>query len=126
MKGPVAQTHTLGFPRIGEKRELKKAVEAYWQKQLTRGELDRVAQELRRRHWLVQQQAGIGLIPSNDFSFYDQMLDLTCLVGNVPPRFGWSGGQVDLDTYFQVARGVRGGAEKNESSCGCSAGGTSA
>ncbi|HSY53684.1 MAG TPA: 5-methyltetrahydropteroyltriglutamate--homocysteine S-methyltransferase [Opitutaceae bacterium] len=119
MKGPIALTHTLGFPRIGEKRELKKAVEAYWQKQLTRGELDRVAQELRRRHWLVQQQAGIGLIPSNDFSFYDQMLDLACLVGNVPPRFGWGGGQVDLDTYFQIARGVRGGADKNEAGCGC-------
>jgi 5-methyltetrahydropteroyltriglutamate--homocysteine methyltransferase len=124
MKGSIPLTHTLGFPRIGEKRELKKAVEAYWQKQLSRGELECVAQELRRRHWLVQQQAGIGLIPSNDFSFYDQMLDLTCLVGNVPPRFGWGGRggvQVDLDTYFQIARGVRGGADETPGGCGCSA-----
>jgi 5-methyltetrahydropteroyltriglutamate--homocysteine methyltransferase len=126
MKGSIPLTHMLGFPRIGEKRELKKAVEGYWQKQLTQGELERVAQDLRRRHWLVQQQAGIGLIPSNDFSFYDQMLDLTCLVGNVPPRFGWSGGQVDLDTYFQIARGVRGGTDENTGGCGCSACETSA
>jgi 5-methyltetrahydropteroyltriglutamate--homocysteine methyltransferase len=125
MKGPIPLTHTLGFPRVGEKRELKKAIEAYWQKQLTRGELERVAQELRRRHWLVQQQAGIGLIPSNDFSFYDQMLDLTCLVGNVPLRFGWDGGKVDLDTYFQLARGVSGGAEKT-GGCGCASCQTSA
>src|SRR5580704_8017619 len=107
MKGSIPLTHMLGFPRIGEKRELKKAVEGYWQKQLTQGELERVAQELRRRHWLVQQQAGIGLIPSNDFSFYDQMLDLTCLMGNVPTRFGWKGGLVDLNTRFAIARGVR-------------------
>jgi 5-methyltetrahydropteroyltriglutamate--homocysteine methyltransferase len=126
MKGSIPLTHTLGFPRVGEKRELKKAVEAYWQKQLSRGELERVAQELRRRHWLVQQQAGIGLIPSNDFSFYDQMLDLTCLVGNVPLRFGWNGGPVDLDTYFQLARGVSGGAEKSAGGCGCSSCQTSA
>ena len=126
MKGPLPLTHTLGFPRVGEKRELKKAVEAYWQKQLSRGELDRVAQELRRRHWSVQQQAGIGLIPSNDFSFYDQMLDLTCLVGNVPLRFGWNGGPVDLDTYFQLARGVSVGAKENASDCGCAACQTSA
>jgi len=118
-------THTLGFPRVGEKRELKKAVEAYWQKQLTRGELERVAQELRRRHWLIQQQAGIGLIPSNDFSFYDQMLDLTCLVGNVPLRFGWNGGPVDLDTYFQLARGVS-GTKENAGGCGCNSCQTSA
>ncbi|HTB81919.1 MAG TPA: 5-methyltetrahydropteroyltriglutamate--homocysteine S-methyltransferase [Opitutaceae bacterium] len=116
---PASLTHTLGFPRIGEKRELKKAVEAYWQKQLTHGELERMAQELRRRHWLAQQRAGIDLIPSNDFSFYDQVLDLSCLVGNVPPRFGWSGGLIDLDTYFQIARGVRGGAGENAETCGC-------
>jgi 5-methyltetrahydropteroyltriglutamate--homocysteine methyltransferase len=112
-------THTSGFPRIGEKRELKKAVEAYWRRQLTIDGLERAAQELRRRHWLVQKQAGIDLVPSNDFSFYDQMLDLTCLVGNVPPRFGWSGESVDLNTYFQLARGVRGGADEYEGGCSC-------
>ncbi|MDE3084841.1 MAG: 5-methyltetrahydropteroyltriglutamate--homocysteine S-methyltransferase, partial [Verrucomicrobiota bacterium] len=100
-------THTLGYPRIGAKRELKKTVEAYWRGESSRAGLEQTAQTLRRENWLAQQRAGIDLIPSNDFSLYDQMLDLTCLVGNVPPRFGWSGGQVDLDTYFQIARGVR-------------------
>ncbi len=81
-------THILGYPRIGEKRELKKATEAYWQGNLTRAALEAAGQALRRQNWLTQQAAGIDLIPSNDFSFYDQMLDLTCLVGNVPLRFG--------------------------------------
>jgi len=99
-------THTLGYPRIGEKRELKKATEAYWAGKLSLAELEETGRTLRRQNWLTQQAAGIDLIPSNDFSFYDQMLDLTCLVGNVPPRFGWAGGQVDLDTRFAIARGV--------------------
>ncbi len=109
-------THTLGYPRIGEKRELKAATEAYWQGRLTRAELERTAQVLRRQNWLAQQQAGIDLIPSNDFSFYDQMLDVSCLVGNVPERFGWRGGEVDLDTRFAIARGVRPG---DSTVCGC-------
>lgn len=100
-------THTLGYPRIGEHRELKTTTEAYWRGQITRAELEAAGRALRRRHWLAQLRAGIDLIPSNDFSFYDQMLDLTCLVGNVPPRFGWTGGKVDLDTRFAIARGVR-------------------
>lgn len=100
-------THTLGYPRIGEKRELKKAVEAYWQGKLTRDELEKVALAIRCRNWITQRDAGIDLIPSNDFSFYDQVLDTSCLAGNVPPRFGWGGGEVDLDTRFAMARGVR-------------------
>jgi 5-methyltetrahydropteroyltriglutamate--homocysteine methyltransferase len=100
-------THTLGYPRIGARRELKKATEAYWQGHLTRPELETVARDLRRSHWLAQREAGLDLIPSNDFSFYDHILDTTCLVGAVPPRFGWSGSEVDLDTRFAIARGVR-------------------
>ncbi|HVW21891.1 MAG TPA: 5-methyltetrahydropteroyltriglutamate--homocysteine S-methyltransferase [Opitutaceae bacterium] len=115
-------THTLGYPRIGERRELKKATEAYWQGKITRAELEETGRALRRQHWLAQQQAGIDLIPSNDFSFYDQMLDLSCLVGNVPPRFGWRGGEVDLDTRFAIARGVRPKAAHAENvPCGCAA-----
>ncbi|MEO6003434.1 MAG: 5-methyltetrahydropteroyltriglutamate--homocysteine S-methyltransferase [Opitutus sp.] len=116
-------THTLGYPRIGEKRELKKATEAYWAGKLTRPELEDTGRNLRRQNWLIQQKAGIELIPSNDFSFYDQMLDLSCLVGNIPRRFGWGGGQVDLDTRFAVARGVRNktaGKSSNQAiSCTC-------
>src|ERR1700679_3870415 len=118
-KNPI--THTLGYPRIGEKRELKKATEAYWAGKLTRAELEETGRNLRRQNWFTQQKAGIELIPSNDFSFYDQMLDLTCLVGNVPPRFAWKGGQVDLDTRFAIARGVRpmATAHIEAASCGC-------
>ncbi len=104
-KKPI--THTLGYPRIGEKRELKKATEAYWAGKLRRTELEETGRTLRRQNWLTQQALGIDLIPSNDFSFYDQILDLSCLVGNVPSRFGWTGGEVDLDTRFAIARGMR-------------------
>ena len=107
MNKKIPITHTLGYPRIGEKRELKKATEAYWQGKLSRAELETVARDLRRQNWFAQRDAGIDLIPSNDFSFYDQVLDTTCLVGNVPRRFGWRGGEVDLDTRFAIARGVR-------------------
>ncbi len=100
-------THNLGYPRIGEMRELKRAVEAYWNGKSSREELQAAAAELRQRNWHKQQDAGIGLVPSNDFSLYDQVLDLSCMVGNIPPRFGWKGGAVELDTSFLVARGER-------------------
>lgn len=114
-------THTLGYPRIGEKRELKKATEAYWQGKLSRTELEEMGRALRRRNWFAQREAGIDLIPSNDFSFYDQVLDTSCLVGNVPRRFGWQGGEVDLDTRFAIARGVRADATTKpiEHAAGC-------
>ena len=99
------RTYNLGYPRIGEKRELKKATEAYWKGNLTREELLESGRDLRRRHWTQQREAGIDSIPSNDFSFYDQMLDMSCLLGNVPPRFEWSGAMVDIDTMFRIARG---------------------
>jgi 5-methyltetrahydropteroyltriglutamate--homocysteine methyltransferase len=103
----AALTHTLGYPRIGPDRELKKATEAYWRGDLSAAELEAVGARLRRANWETQRDAGIDLIPSNDFSFYDQVLDLTCLVGNVPSRFRWKGGRMDLDTRFLIARGVR-------------------
>jgi 5-methyltetrahydropteroyltriglutamate--homocysteine methyltransferase len=110
-------THTLGYPRIGPDRELKKATEAYWKGDLSAAGLEAAGAALRRRNWETQRAAGIDLIPSNDFSFYDQMLDLTCLVGNVPPRFGWKGGPVDLDTRFLIARGVRPKHEDGHAGC---------
>ncbi len=118
-------THTLGYPRIGEKRELKKATEAYWQGKLTRTALEDTGRAIRRQNWLTQRDAGIDLIPSNDFSFYDHVLDTTCLVGNVPPRFAWQGGDVDLDTRFAIARGVRShpteAVEAHGKDCTCAA-----
>ena len=97
----------LGFPRIGAKRELKMAVEAYWKGNSSREELMQVGKDLRARHWTLQKDAGIDHIPSNDFSFYDQILDMTCTLGLVPSRYKWDGSNVDLDTYFAMARGAQ-------------------
>ncbi|MAZ75952.1 MAG: 5-methyltetrahydropteroyltriglutamate--homocysteine S-methyltransferase [Micavibrio sp.] len=95
----------LGFPRIGERRELKKAVESYWKGETSQEDLLAAGKELRTKHWSLQKNAGIDYPPSNDFSFYDQMLDMSCLLGAVPARYNWSGETVDLDTYFAMARG---------------------
>jgi 5-methyltetrahydropteroyltriglutamate--homocysteine methyltransferase len=110
-------THTLGYPRIGEKRELKKATEAYWKGQLGLEALKHTGRDLRLRHWRAQQAAGIDLIPSNDFSFYDQVLDTTCLVGNVPHRFAWDGGPIDLDLRFLIARGKSPDGDHDHAGC---------
>ncbi|HEU5137539.1 MAG TPA: 5-methyltetrahydropteroyltriglutamate--homocysteine S-methyltransferase [Steroidobacteraceae bacterium] len=97
----------LGFPRVGVKRELKFAEESYWKGASTREALLATAKELRRRHWQLQSDAGIDGIPCNDFSLYDQMLDMSCLLGCVPQRFGWQADVVDLYTYFAMARGSK-------------------
>jgi 5-methyltetrahydropteroyltriglutamate--homocysteine methyltransferase len=107
----MATSVNLGMPRIGPRRELKRAVERYWAGDLDAAGLARAARERRADAWRTQRDAGIDSIPSNDFSLYDQMLDTCCLVGAVPDRFGWDGDTVDLDTYFAMARGgERGGA----------------
>lgn len=102
----MTTSQNLGFPRIGERRELKKATEAYWKGDLDYAGLEATGAELRRANWAKQQAAGIDLIPSNDFSFYDQVLDLSCLVGNVPERFGWDGQTMNIDVAFDMARGT--------------------
>jgi 5-methyltetrahydropteroyltriglutamate--homocysteine methyltransferase len=103
------KTQILGYPRIGAKRELKKAVEAYWKGTISRDELEKISSELRQTHWQKQQAAGIDFIPSNDFSYYDHVLDTIGMVGAVPERFEFNGDLVDLDLYFTMARGVRPG-----------------
>ena len=98
--------HTLGFPRIGVQRELKRATEAYWAGTLDRQGLEQVGKTLRARHWAIQSDAGLDFIPVGDFSWYDHVLDMSTLLGVVPARFGdVTGGTVDLDTYFRMARG---------------------
>ena len=97
--------HSLGFPRIGARRELKFAQEAYWKGDITQQELLDVGGQLRRRHWLQQEAAGLDLVSVGDFSWYDQVLDTSALLGVVPERFGAVEGQVSLDTYFRMARG---------------------
>jgi len=98
-------SNIAGFSRIGPNRELKFATEGYWRGETSGEQLAQTASEIRRANWKLMQEAGIDLIPSNDFSLYDQVLDAVALVGAVPERYGHGGGQVDLDTYFAMARG---------------------
>ena len=95
----------LGFPRIGDKRQLKKATESYWKGETSQADLVKTSQELRHHNWQLQKDAGLDILPVGDFSFYDQILDMSCLLGNVPERYEWSGENVDMDTYFAMARG---------------------
>ncbi len=101
----MALSNVSGFPRIGRNRELKFATEGYWRGETSADQLAATAKAIRVENWKLMQDAGIDLIPSNDFSYYDQVLDTIALVGGVPERYGWEGGQVDLDTYFAMARG---------------------
>ena len=80
------QISVIGFPRIGTLRELKFASEKYFKKEIEAGELLQKAQELRKTHWLTQKNAGITYISSNDFSFYDMVLDTAALLGIVPKQ----------------------------------------
>ena len=105
----MAQSSIHGFPRIGAKRELKFATEGYWAGKVSAEELQTTARELRAENWKLMREAGIDLIPSNDFSFYDQVLDTVALVGAVPDRYGHEGGEIDLETYFAMARGRQSG-----------------
>ena len=98
-------TATIGYPRIGPKRELKKALESFWKGDIKENELQSTAKDLRKKNWKIQKENGIDLITSNDFSFYDQVLDTICLLGAVPDRYNWQGDDVDLKTYFAMARG---------------------
>ncbi|MEQ1837287.1 MAG: 5-methyltetrahydropteroyltriglutamate--homocysteine S-methyltransferase [Candidatus Nitrotoga sp.] len=97
--------HNLGFPRIGAQRELKKAVEGYWKGELNETDLHNIGRGLRKQNWLLQQQAGLHFIPVGDFAYYDQMLNMTALLGAAPSRFGFADGAVNLAQYFTLARG---------------------
>ncbi len=103
-------THNLGYPRIGSHRELKKACENYWSGKSTIKNLVQVGKNIREQNWLLQKQAGIDLIPSNDFSFYDQVLDMSLMVGAVPERYHeiiLNKKNFELDLYFAMARGYQ-------------------
>ncbi|MEQ9862580.1 5-methyltetrahydropteroyltriglutamate--homocysteine S-methyltransferase [Pectobacterium cacticida] len=97
--------HTLGFPRVGLRRELKKAQESYWAGNTTQEELLAVGRELRARHWQQQKDAGVDLLPVGDFAWYDHVLTTSLLLGNVPARHQNEDGSVDLDTLFRIGRG---------------------
>lgn len=112
----MAIAHNLGFPRIGAKRELKFALESYWKGQSSREDLQALGAELRQRHW--QEQNGLDLVPVGDFSFYDQVLDMSFTLGNLPERVRDFHGD-PLDNYFRVARGRSAqSAEQHAQCCG--------
>ncbi len=102
-------THNLGYPRIGSKRELKKALEEYWSGKTTYKNLLQVGKNIRKENWLLQKEANIDLIPSNDFSFYDHVLDMSMTLGAIPKRYQeliTNGIQI-MDLYFAMARGYQ-------------------
>ncbi|RTL51844.1 MAG: 5-methyltetrahydropteroyltriglutamate--homocysteine S-methyltransferase [Bradyrhizobiaceae bacterium] len=105
---PVA---TLGTPRIGPHRELKTVLESYWSGKTDETTLIETATKLRAENWARQKARGITVIPSNDFSYYDQVLDTSVMVGAIPEVYGWNGGPVSLKTYFAMARGLEGDGE---------------
>ena len=97
--------HTLGFPRVGLRRELKKAQESYWAGNTSREELLAMGRELRARHWEQQKQAGIDLLPGGDFAWYDHVRTTSLLLGNGPARHQNKDGSGDIDTLFRIGRG---------------------
>ncbi|WP_438275495.1 5-methyltetrahydropteroyltriglutamate--homocysteine S-methyltransferase [Nitrobacter sp.] len=109
---PVA---TLGTPRIGPRRELKIALESYWSGKSSESALLEAAAGLRAANWARQKSLGVTVIPSNDFTLYDHVLDTSVMVGAIPDIYGWKSGTVPLATYFAMARGAQG--EDHDSSC---------
>ncbi|KMN15607.1 5-methyltetrahydropteroyltriglutamate--homocysteine methyltransferase [Pseudomonas weihenstephanensis] len=111
----MALAHNLGFPRIGADRELKKALEAYWKGDIDQAALNAVGRELRAKHWQLQKDAGIDLVPVGDFAWYDQVLTHSLMFGAIPERFSSTlddEGRPTLDTLFAMARGA------SQSCCG--------
>lgn len=106
--------HNLGFPRIGAKRELKFAQESYWKGEISREELKVKGAELRKRHWAVQRD--LDFVPVGDFAFYDQVLDMSFTLGNLPERVQGFHGDA-LDNYFRVARGRSAAGTDDHAAC---------
>lgn len=103
-------THNLGFPRIGAHRELKFSLEKFWKNEITAEELVSTGRLIRKNNWQIQQESGIQLIPVNDFSYYDHVLDISLMTGNIPPRFLPIVSSFDQDPfrlYFAMARGLQ-------------------
>ena len=105
-------THNLGYPRIGNNRELKKAVEGYWAGKITYDQLIEVGAAIKQKNWLMQKDSGIDLVPCNDFSFYDSVLDLAFAINAIPTRYAHlprNSDKLKLDLYFTMARGYQDG-----------------
>ncbi|SCU95108.1 LAME_0F10748g1_1 [Lachancea meyersii CBS 8951] len=109
----MVQSSVLGFPRIGGNRELKKTTEAYWQGKVSVEELFKVGKEIRATNWKLQKDAGVDVIASNDFSFYDQVLDLSLLFNVIPARYA-KHNLAPIDTFFAMGRGLQKKATETE------------
>lgn len=105
----MIKTHILGYPRIGAKREIKKACEKYWSGKIKLDELVEAGKEQRHYNWNLQKKAGLDLVPVNDFSFYDHILDMTLTVGAIPNRYSVLKDFEPQDLYFAMARGYQKG-----------------
>ena len=105
---PSIPVSTLGTPRIGPRRELKSALESFWSGKIDETALLEAAAGLRAANWARQRKLGVTVIPSNDFSLYDHVLDTSVMVGAIPDIYGWTSGKVSLATYFAMARGSQG------------------
>ncbi|MDR1660505.1 MAG: 5-methyltetrahydropteroyltriglutamate--homocysteine S-methyltransferase [Desulfovibrio sp.] len=99
------QTHILGFPSIGKQRELKQALESFWEGDISAESLSETCVKLKKRHWRIQKDAGLDYVSTGDFSLYDRMLDMICMLGAMPPRFAPCPDDSPLERYFSLARG---------------------
>ncbi|WP_457447267.1 5-methyltetrahydropteroyltriglutamate--homocysteine S-methyltransferase [Roseateles sp. P5_E4] len=115
----MIKTHILGFPRMGEHRELKTALERHWRGELPATELEAQAAALRARHWKLQQDAGLDHVTVGDFALYDHVAHLIQLFGCEPARFGFNGQETPLQRYFAMARGIT-TTHAHTEACGCS------
>ena len=115
----MIKTHILGFPRMGEQRELKTALERHWRGELAADALEMQAARLRAHHWQLQQQAGLDHVTVGDFALYDHVANLIQLFGCEPARFGFTGIETPLQRYFAMARGTA--AHTHGDACGCGA-----
>ncbi|KAB8037059.1 5-methyltetrahydropteroyltriglutamate--homocysteine S-methyltransferase [Silvanigrella paludirubra] len=98
-------THILGFPRIGKNREFKKALEAYWNSEISEQELQNIGKDIRKYNWEIQKDSGLDYITVGDFSWYDHILETSALLGVVPSRFKEKIDTINLDSLFLMARG---------------------
>ena len=101
----MSTSHILGFPRIGKNRELKFALEAFWQGQITEAELQNTCKQLRKAHWALQKEAGLDYVTVGDFCLYDHVLNTLAHVGGLPARFNFSSNNLTTQNYFDAARG---------------------
>ena len=101
----MVKSSIAGYPVIGENREWKRALEAFWSKKISEDELLQTTKEIRLANLKKQQDAGVDVIAVGDFTLYDRVLDTSAMFGIIPSRYYWKGGQVSTSTYFSMARG---------------------